>query len=306
MWFKNLNLYRLTAGFDLNAEALHAQLEPKGFRPCGSMDMASLGWVPPLGHLGDQLTHTANGCIMVCLRKEEKVLPAAVVREVVNDKVLEIESEQMRRVARKEKESIREEVLHELLPRAFTRSKLTYAYIDPRQGLVLVDNPSATKAEEVISLLRESLGSFPVRPLAVQHSPAAILTSWVDGSARTQGFEVQDECELRDTGEEGGIVRCRRQDLGSDEIQGHLRAGKQVVRLAVEWNERIGCVLGDDLVVRRLRFSDVLQEEAADAGAEDAVARFDADFALMTLELSRFVPAMLDAFGGEEQMERAA
>ena len=57
------------------------------------MDMATLGWVAPLGHLGEQLTHQSNGCIMVCLRREEKVLPAAVVREIVNDKVLEIETE---------------------------------------------------------------------------------------------------------------------------------------------------------------------------------------------------------------------
>jgi recombination associated protein RdgC len=306
MWFKNLNLYRLAGSFELSAEALHEQLEPRAFRPCGSMDMASLGWVAPLGHLGEQLTHQSNGCIMVCLRKEEKVLPTAVVREIVNDKVLEIETEQMRRVARKEKESIRDEVLQDLLPRAFTRSKLTHAYIDPRQGWVLVDNPTASKAEELISMLRESLGSFPVRPLAVQHSPAAMMTAWVDGSAQADGFEVQDECELRDSGEDGGIVRCRRQDLSSDEIQGHLRAGKQVVRLAVEWNERLSCVLGDDLIVRRLRFGDVLQEEAADAGADDAVARFDADFALMSLELGRFIPAVLDAFGGEEQLERAA
>ena len=188
MWVKNLNLYRLAGSFELSAEALHQQLEQKAFRPCGSMDMANLGWVAPLGHLGEQLTHQSNGCIMVCLRREEKVLPAAVVREIVNDKVLEIETEQMRRVARKEKESIRDEVLQELLPRAFTRSKLTYAYIDPRQGWILVDNPTASKAEELISLLRETLGSFPVRPLAAQHSPAAMMTAWVDGSARADGL----------------------------------------------------------------------------------------------------------------------
>ena len=55
MWFKNLNLYRLAGSFELSAEALHQQLEQKAFRPCGSMDMATLGWVAPLGHLGEQL-----------------------------------------------------------------------------------------------------------------------------------------------------------------------------------------------------------------------------------------------------------
>jgi recombination associated protein RdgC len=89
-------------------------------------------------------------------------------------------------------------------------------------------------------------------------------------------------------------------------MQGHLRAGKQAVRLAVEWNQRLSCVLGDDLIIRRLRFADVLQEEAANSG-EDAAALFDADFALMSLELAAFLPNLLEVFGGEEQgLEKAA
>jgi len=306
MWFKNLCVYRLADGFDLSAEALHEQMEPKAFRRCGSMEMASIGWTPPLGQEGRLLTHSANGCIMLTARKEEKVLPTAVVREIVAEKVLEIEAEQMRTLRRKEKEDIRDEVMQDLLPRAFTRSKLTYAYVAPRDGLILVDAASANKAEELIGLLRETLGSLRVRPLKVQHAPAAVMTAWVEGTSKAGEFEPLDECELRDPGEEGGVVRCRKQDLSSEEMQGHLRAGKQVVRLAVEWSQRLSCVLGDDLIIRRVRFADVLQEEAANSG-EDAAARFDADFALMSLELAAFLPSLLTAFGGEEEgLERAA
>jgi len=307
MWFKNLCVYRLSGSFDLSAEVLHERLEQKRFRRCGSLEMASMGWTPPLGPEGQMLTHAANGCVMVAARREEKVLPAAVVREIVAERVLEIETEQMRTMRRKEKEELRDEVLQDLLPRAFTRSKLTYAYINPRDGLILVDSATANKAEELISLLRETLGSLPVRPLKVRHAPAAVMTAWVEGTDRTPDFEPLDECELRDPGEEGGVVRCRRQDLSSDEIQGHLRAGKQVVRLGVEWNERLSCVLGDDLTIRRLRFGDMLQEEAAESSADDVAARFDADFALMSLELGRFFPRFLEVFGGEEvDLEKAA
>ena len=301
MWFKNLCIYRLTGSFELSAESLHERLEEKAFRRCGSLEMATSGWVPPLGHDGHTLTHGANGCIMVTARKEEKVLPAAVVREMVAEKVVEIEADQMRSLRRKEKEEIRDDVLQDLLPRAFTRSKLTHAYIAPHEGLILVDSASFNKAEELIGLLRETLGSFPVKPLNVQHSPAAVMTAWVEGADKAADFEPLDECELRDPGEEGGVVRCRKQDLSSEEMQGHLRAGKQVVRLALEWNQSLSCVLGDDLTIRRLRFGDVLQEEAAESGGDDAAARFDADFALMTLELAAFVPRLLEAFGGEEE-----
>ena len=63
-----------------------------------------------------------------------------------------------------------------------------------------------------------------------------------------------DECELRDPAEAGAVVRCRRQDLESDEVREHLKSGKQVFQLGLEYDERVSFVLGEDLTVRKLRF----------------------------------------------------
>ncbi len=129
MWFKNLHLYRLTKPFELSPEELHEQLTQKPFQPCAAIAPFSYGWISPLGRSSEQLTHAANGNIMVCARKEEKVLPAAVVREFVTERVVAIEEEQGRTLRRKEREEIRNEVFLDLLPRAFTRSSYTYAYL---------------------------------------------------------------------------------------------------------------------------------------------------------------------------------
>ena len=96
-------------------------------------------------------------------------------------------------------------------------------------------------------------------------------------------------------------MRGRRMDLASTEVKSHIDAGMQVARLALEWQERIGCVLCDDLGIRRLRFLDLVMQEAADVETEDAVARFDADFALMGMELARFIPAVVEAYGGLDE-----
>ena len=114
------------------------------------------------------------------------------------------------------------------------------------------------------------------------------------------GFELGDECELREPVEGGSVIRCRKQDLLADEIEAHLEAGKLVTKLAVSWDERLSCILADDVSIKRLRFLDLVMEEAGEVSADDDVARFDADFALMTLELSRFIPAWLEVFGGLE------
>lgn len=298
MWFKNLQIYRLSTPFELSPEALHEALTERVSRECTSSELSTLGWAAPLGRSAELLTHAASDCIMVCARRVEKVLPAAVVRELLQDKVEVIEQTEGRKVRRREQEEIKDELMFDLLPKAFSKSSLTYAYIDTQANWLVVDASSAKRAEELVSLLRETLGTFPVRPLEVAQAPASVMTAWLSGQGQEVDYQVQDECELHDTIEEGGIVRCRRQDLDGDEIRMHLEAGKQVVKLALEWDERLAFVLGDDLSIKRLKFLDVIQEEAAESEADDAATRFDVDFSLMGLELRRFIERLVSIFGG--------
>jgi recombination associated protein RdgC len=300
MWFRNLQLYRLIDAFDHAPESLHAALEQQVFRPCAGLDSHSMGWVPPAGREASALVHAANQRIMICLRREERILPTAVVREHVEEKAEAIAIAEARPVGRKEKQRIKDEVIADLLPRAFTRSSHLYAYIDPEAGWVVVDSATAKKAEELLSALRETLGSLRVKPLAVNRAPSSVLTDWVE-SRPPEGFSLGDECELKEPVDNGGVMRGRRIDLASAEVKSHLDAGMQVAKLAVEWRERIGCILCDDLGIRRLRFLDLIIDEAADVEADDALARFDADFALMAMELARFIPEVTEAYGGIDE-----
>jgi recombination associated protein RdgC len=295
MFFKNLQLYRFTEPFTLSAPELEEYLQQRQFRPCGSLEPVSLGWTPVIG---ETLTHAANGFVMFCLKKEEKLLPTSVVNEIVVERVAEIEEAQGRIVRRKERDGIREEVLQDLLPRAFTHSKKIHAYLDPTGGWLVVDSASAKKAEELCSVLRQCLGSLPVTPIATRERPSAILTHWLTHSEIPAGLTLETECELRSPEEDGGIVKCLRHDLGADEIRNHLEAGKEAVKVALTWNDRLSFVLDETLAIKRLRFLDGVQEEAASVDTEDAAARFDADFALMSLELRNLFDGLFAAFGG--------
>ncbi len=308
MWFKNLRFYRLDAGFEAGEEALAEAMEGQRFRPCGSLQPMSLGWVAPMPALsraegGEEtgpLVHVVNGCFLLCARKEERVLPAAVVNEALNLRIKEIELEESRQVRRKEKQEIKEQLVQELLPRAFTRSKRYSAYLAPGQRLLVADAATASLAEELLSLLREGLGSLPARPLKVLGNPSEVMTGWLERQECHPGFSLGDECELVDPALEGGTVRCRRQDLAAEEIQSHLQAGKKVRSLALIWEERLSGILTEELAVKRLKFLDLVKEESSKVAAEEAAARFDADFSLMTLELQRWLPVLIQACGGEE------
>lgn len=296
MWFKNLALYRFTEPYRIKTDDLEAGLARHPARAPGSLELTTLGWVPPLGRGAPQLVHTTNGQMMVCARREERLLPAAVVREVMNERIAEIEEGELRRVSRKERDALREEIVQDLMPKAFTRSRLTYAYLDPRDGWLVVDAASRKAAEELVVLLRQSLDTLPVTPPAPAVPPVAVLTGWLGGEGLPGDLVLEDECELKHPSEDGGVVRCRRQDLESSEIRVHLDAGKQAVKVALTWNDRLSCVLTDQLEVKRLRFLDLVQEEAQDVAAEDPAARFDADFAIMGGELRRFLGRLVEVF----------
>jgi len=299
MWFKNLQLYRFTRPLEFNAETLEAALQKRSSRLCGPHEEMSHGWSSPLGRKGEMLVHAANGFLMICATREEKILPASVVREYVMERVEKIEETQARKVRKKERDNIRDDVMTELLPRALSRTMHTFAYIDPKEGLLVVDCASVKKAEEFTALLRKTLGSLPVVPPTSNESPHVVLTEWLTKNNHPAEFGVEDECELRAADAEGSIVRCKRQDLGSPEILAHLKAGKQVVKMALNWRDRLTFVLDENLAIKRVRFLDVIQEQVEDVECEDDAQRFDVDFSIMTLELSLFIKQLFEAFGGE-------
>lgn len=299
MWFRNLQLYRLGRPFEVSPEVFEEQLSADVFRGCNSMDMLTHGWAPPLGRHSQQLVHAASGYLMICMRKEEKIIPASVVRQLLEDKVAEIEATEAREIYRREKMRLKEEIIVDLLPRALTRISNQFAYIDVRNQLLIVDSASPAKAEALIGQLRNTLGRFPATPVKTNSSLSGLMTHWLGEARAPQGFELGHECELKHPNPDGGIVSCKKQDLESGEIQTHIKQGKQVVKLALQWQERLSCVLHEDLSIKRLRFEDIIREAESETEADDPVSRFDLDFSLMALELATFIPALLEALGGE-------
>lgn len=301
MWFRNLLVYRLTQDLSVDAEALETALATKPARPCASQELTTYGFIAPFGKGEDApLVHVSGDFMLIAARKEDRILPGSVVRDALKEKVEEIEAEQMRKVYKKERDQIKDEIIQAFLPRAFIRRSSTFAAIAPKQGLILVNSASPKRAEDLLSTLREVIGTLPVRPLTVKVAPTATLTDWVKTQTAAPGFHVLDECELRDTNEDGGIVRCKRQDLTSDEIQLHLSAGKFVTQLALAWEDKLSFVLDDKTVIKRLRFEDLLTDQAEQDGGDEALGQLDASFTLMMLTLNEFLPQLFEALGGEE------
>ncbi|HGM9735294.1 TPA: recombination-associated protein RdgC [Proteus mirabilis] len=298
-FFKNAIVYRMTRDIQISAEQLEEALKTLAFTPCSSQDMSRTGWVSPLGNQGEMLTHVAGNQILLCLRKEEKILPSTVIKETLQEKIEKLESEQGRKLKKTEKATLKDEVIHSLLPRAFSKYSQTQIWIDLDKQRIIVDASSSKRAEDSLALLRKTIGSLPVIPLHTEQPVEITLTEWVRNNDIPSGFMLHDEAELKAVLEEGGIAKFKKQDLASDEIATHIEAGKYVTQLSMEWQERISFTITDSLMLKKISLSDVLKEHNDEIHHDDYAQRFDADFILFTGEFSVLIDELVSALGGE-------
>ena len=304
MWFRNLTLFRFSSTIAKSLKSLESDLDEKRLRPCGPIELATRGFISPYGRDEKSLVHRVGKFVLLTIGGEDKLLPSSVINDELSARLQKIAEKTGERVGARERKRLKEEVLTDLLPRAFIRLSKRNAYLDMENGWLVVDTASRKAAEDTVGQLREALGSFPATPAVPEEAPRVLMTDWLSSGKLPAGLRLGDECELRDPVEAGAVVRCRRQELETDEVREHLKSGKQVFQLAVVFDERLSFTLGEDLVVRKLRFLDQVQDELGDNAKENAIAELDAVLALMTLELQRLFAKMEEWFGLPRPTER--
>lgn len=297
MWFRNLTLFRFSKDLTKSLKSLDTDLAKKPLRPCGKIELATRGFVSPHGQDSEELVHRVQNFVLVTIGAEDKLMPASVVNDELSARLQKIKAKSGKNVGSRERKRLKEEILTDLLPQAFIRRSRRNAYLDMENGWLVLDTSSRKVAEECLTELREAMGSFPATPMAPEESPRILMTDWVVNGTLPAGLQLGDECELRDPAEAGAVVRCRRQDLESDEVREHVKSGKQVFQLGLVFDERIAFVLGEDLIIRKLRFLDLVQDELGENERDSAIAELDAHFALMTLELARVLAQLEQWFG---------
>lgn len=300
MWFKNLIIYRLHSQPQLDAGTLEEALAEQAARPIGSLEARRIGWTAPAVRAGTALLHELQGQRLISAERQERILPASVVREEVAERAVEIEQRECRKLRRQERQELKEQVYEEMLPQSHIKRQRIDVWWDTTRSLIAVNTGSRKRAEEALDLLRETLGSLKVTPLATQTLPMRAMTQWLtDDASRPSGLLLGDKVELKAKGDDG-VVRGRQVDLDSDDMQQLLATGRQASQLALQIESVMSFVLHDDLAIKGIRFADALLDEASETEDDgDAVIRLEADFLLMTRALGASIDQLIEWMGGE-------
>lgn len=283
MFFKNAIFYEFTDELPYIPELAEA-LETRQARDCTGLELVTRGFVPPAQHdIVIQVKHIDLICLQTC----ERILPTAVVRKFVDDKVSEIEEAEGRAVGRKERSRIRDEVVVDLIPRAFMRYKRMYAYIDRSRKILVVEASSSTAADNLVSRLRDALGSLKVRPISAQLDVPRRMAGWIEKrNGIPDSFMLLDEAVLEDG--DGGKTTIKGRDL-------FVEPGETAEKIRVSLKDSLDVTLTHDLRANRIVPYDEITFRMTDEEADDPVSRMMADTIIMSEEIGKLYQALKDA-----------
>ncbi len=298
--FKNAIVYRIAPGLVLDLQAALEGMAAAQFAECGPTQEKACGWVPPRGEANGALVESVGGQWIVRWQVESKAVPASVLDRKLDERAAAVEKETGRKPGRRERRDLKEEIKLALLPMAFTKVAATWAWIDRAAGLLLIDASSQATADEVVSALVQCIPGLSVSLINTQTSPQASMAHWLSEQEPPTGFSVDRECELRSADESKAVVRYANHALDIEEVRAHVAAGKLPTKLAMTWDDRISFVLTEGLQLKRLDVLGVVTESKPDEPG------FDADVAIITGELAKLIPDLLEALGGEVSTEAPA
>jgi recombination associated protein RdgC len=289
--FKNLILYRIAQGHDAITEDA---IMDCAFVPCSPSQDKSVGFMPPRGHEHGALVENVAGQLILLLVTETKKVPADTLARAVADRCKVIEEQTGRKPGRKETREIKADILLELLPNAMATRAATRIWIDRKASLLAIEAGSQSRADTAVTMLVRAIEGLAITLIATTTHPQTAMSGWLTSQEWPEEFGPGREVELRAADESRSVVKFARHSLETDEIRSHIAQGKLPTKLAMQWNDRVDFVLTDGMALKKIDFLDVVFENGKDEGSG-----FDADVAIMAGELSRLIPALVEAMGGE-------
>lgn len=296
MYFKNARIFQLPNDFAIDTDKLSEQLIDDKLKPCGPQDVSSQGWISPFNRQSEVFCWQSGTAQLITLAIEEKILPAAVVNQQLQEKVANIQTDTGNKPGRKVQSDMKQELLFDLLPQAFTKIKKISAYIDNELKLLVVDMASQNPAENLVSQLRQTLGSFKATAFGESSAMATILTKWITDGHAQGGFEFGSSLVLETLDDAKSVIRAKNVNYLTDEMQRHIENGYLVTQIGLVFDDRIEFTLTHDFAVKSIKFTDIVLDELDKETIETEEQLLDSRFSILSLELRELYSSLFTIF----------
>lgn len=315
--FQNILAYRFTDSSVIHGQTitqLNEELAERPARQPASSELSFTGFIPPCLEEDSYIERIdrVRDSYVLAVMTHERMIPGKVVRTEVSRRVAKIESAEARKVYAREKQRLKDEVVNEFLPRAFIDHKITYVMISG--PYLFVDASSAKRGEDVLSVLRETLGTLPVRPVSVKGTPIDTFTRWVTEQA-PEGFRLTGDFKANGLSDESDLLTGKGVDLNDPELHEALVvSGRRITQLGLSWAGRpdgfpATFSVNEMLGVKGIKWDEALSETVSnDAGETDdagerRVLELRASLLLLASSLRSLWSDLLSALGGEDAPE---
>ncbi|OQX10506.1 MAG: hypothetical protein BWK73_20175 [Thiothrix lacustris] len=252
----NLHLYDIVQ--PINFDELPACIEAAPFTPCAAMEDYRIGFVAPLAG-ADGLSYSTLGHTLLQARIQTKKVPAQAVKTEV-DAWLKQQRDTGVNPSKSVRTAYKEAVIDEMLPSVIPVDNYVYVWIDANRSTLAVDTASEKVADDVLKLLRDSLGSLGIAPFG-RDMPSSNLTAWLrEDSPAT--FWLHDSCAL--AGKSGEKYTVAKAVIPGDAIIQLLDEGASVTKLGLVYEDEVEFVLTDKFNLQKIKFTDVLATAMSD------------------------------------------
>jgi recombination associated protein RdgC len=289
MWFNNALIYQ----YELeNINELGSYLAENTLKPCPPHARFIYGWLPIFS---DEFVHQIAGSSLICMGKEERLLPRGVIHKMLVERVQHLEIQQGRSVKRAEKAQMAEDIEFELLPKSFCIQKRLLALLDSSNNRIVVNASSNNQASQLISLLRKSVPEIKIEPLTHTENLALRFAQWIQSpSTLPTHFQLASDCILFSLDNEKKRVQCRGYELPAEEILTLLSQGMATAEISLIWKERIQFTLTHDFIFKKLKSLDYLIDDFNELKQlDEECQQRDAALALLAGELRGLIQDLL-------------
>lgn len=286
--FKSALIYQFTDGHTApSQEQLEAALAE---HECGQLTAQEVVRTGFYRVHGEQFTFQLDDLTLFAIITRSKDIPTSTLAAEFRKRRALMEQELGRWLGTNEKAELKEDIITDLLPRAFVTEKVTQAYIDHDNGLIVVDTSSANRAEEVLALLRKALETLPVRPWDPDCDPRYVLTDWLKKQKLPEGFK--DGYAVHLDSRESGEAKLKDISLTSEEVLLHLNNDRMVSKIALIFDE-VEFNLADWMQITGIKPTDTYKTRLEGQEPEERLASELTLFSAWLLKLKAAVDAAM-------------